>query len=72
MYSDWFSNPLISIAAIVLGEMWHNTAFMTLVPLAGLPSIPRALYGAGNADGADELVHSVQGEDECDGGRLWW
>ena len=53
VYFDWFSNPLISIVAIVLVEVWHNTAFMTLVLLAGLQSIPPELYDAGKADGAD-------------------
>ena len=53
VYFDWFSNPLISIVAIVLVEVWHNTAFMTLVLLAGLQSIPQELYDAGKADGAD-------------------
>jgi ABC-type sugar transport system permease subunit len=72
VYVDWFLNPLISIAVIVLVEMWHNTALMTLVLLAGLPSIPQELYDAGKADGADELVHDVQGDDECHGGHLWW
>jgi multiple sugar transport system permease protein len=53
VYFDWFSNPLISIFAIVMVEVWHNTAFMTLVLLAGLQSIPQELYDAGKADGAD-------------------
>jgi multiple sugar transport system permease protein len=52
VYFDWFSNPLISIVAIVMVEVWHNTAFMTLVLLAGLQSIPQELYDAGRADGA--------------------
>jgi len=53
VYFDWFSNPLISIVAIVLVEVWHNTAFMMLVLLAGLQSIPQELYDAGKADGAE-------------------
>ena len=52
VYFDWFSGPLISIVAIVMVEVWHNTAFMTLVLLAGLQSIPQELYDAGKADGA--------------------
>jgi multiple sugar transport system permease protein len=52
VYFDWFSSPLISIVAIVLVEVWHNTAFMMLVLLAGLQSIPQELYDAGKADGA--------------------
>lgn len=53
VYFDWFSSPFISIVAIVLVEVWHNTAFMMLVLLAGLQSIPQELYDAGKADGAD-------------------
>lgn len=53
VYFDWFSNPFISIVAIVLVEVWHNSAFMMLVLLAGLQSIPQELYDAGKADGAE-------------------
>ena len=53
VYFDWFSTPFISIVAIVLVEVWHNTAFMMLVLLAGLQSIPQELYDAGKADGAE-------------------
>jgi multiple sugar transport system permease protein len=53
VYFDWFSSPLISIVAIVLVEVWHNTAFMMLVLLAGLQAIPQELYEAGKADGAE-------------------
>jgi len=52
VYFDWFSGPLISIVAIVMVEVWHNTAFMTLVLLAGLQSIPQELYDAAKVDGA--------------------
>jgi multiple sugar transport system permease protein len=53
VYFDWFSSPFISIVAIVLVEVWHNSAFMMLVLLAGLQSIPQELYDAGKADGAE-------------------
>ncbi len=52
VYFDWFSTPFISIIAIVLVEVWHNTSFMMLVLLAGLQSIPQELYDAARADGA--------------------
>jgi multiple sugar transport system permease protein len=52
VYFDWFSSPAISILAIVLVEVWHNTAFMMLVLLAGLQAIPQELYDAAKADGA--------------------
>jgi multiple sugar transport system permease protein len=52
VYFDWFGSTLISVVAIVLVEVWHNTPFMMLVLLAGLQSIPLELYDAAKADGA--------------------
>jgi multiple sugar transport system permease protein len=52
VYFDWFSTPFLSILAVVLVEIWHNTPFMMLVLLAGLQSIPQELYQAAKADGA--------------------
>jgi ABC-type sugar transport system permease subunit len=53
VYFDWFSSPFISIVAVVLVEVWHNTPFMMLVLLAGLQSIPQELYEAARVDGAN-------------------
>ncbi len=52
VYFDWFSTPFLSILAVVLVDVWHNTPFMMLVLLAGLQSIPPDLYEAARADGA--------------------
>jgi multiple sugar transport system permease protein len=52
VYFDWFATPFISILAVVLVEVWHNTPFMMLVLLAGLQSIPQELYQAAKVDGA--------------------
>ncbi len=52
VYFDWFSSPFVSIVAVVLVEVWHNTPFMMLVLLAGLQSIPQELYDAARVDGA--------------------
>ncbi|HSF04785.1 MAG TPA: sugar ABC transporter permease [Methylomirabilota bacterium] len=52
VYFDWFATPFISVVAVVLVEVWHNTPFMMLVLLAGLQSIPQELYQAAKADGA--------------------
>lgn len=52
VYFDWFATPLLSIIAVVLVDVWHNTPFMMLVLLAGLQSIPQELYEAARADGA--------------------
>src|SRR6266567_2447762 len=53
VYFDWFSSPLVSLIAVVLVEIWHNTPFMMLVLLAGLQSIPQELYQAAKVDGAN-------------------
>jgi multiple sugar transport system permease protein len=52
VYFDWFASAWLSILAVVLVEVWHNTPFMMLVLLAGLQSIPQELYDAAKADGA--------------------
>ena len=52
VYFDWFSSPAISVVAVVLVEVWHNTPFMMLVLLAGLQSIPQQLYDSAKVDGA--------------------
>ena len=52
VYFDWFATPVLSIASVVLVEVWHNTPFMMLVLLAGLQSIPQELYESARVDGA--------------------
>jgi multiple sugar transport system permease protein len=52
VYFDWFGSSFISIVAVVLVEIWHNTPFMMLVLLAGLQSIPQELYDSAKVDGA--------------------
>jgi multiple sugar transport system permease protein len=52
VYFDWFATPALSIASVVLVEVWHNTPFMMLVLLAGLQSIPQELYESARVDGA--------------------
>jgi len=53
VYFDWFATRFLSIVAVVLVDVWHNTPFMMLVMLAGLQSIPPELYDAARADGAN-------------------
>jgi len=53
VYFDWFKTPFLSIFAIVLVDVWHNTPFVMLVLLAGLQSIPQEVYEAARADGAN-------------------
>ena len=52
VYFDWFGSAFISIVAVVLVEIWHNTPFMMLVLLAGIQSIPQELYDSAKVDGA--------------------
>ena len=52
VYFDWFGSAFISIVAVVLVEIWHNTPFMMLVLLAGLQSIPQEIYDSAKVDGA--------------------
>lgn len=52
VYFDWFANPFLAICSIVAVEVWHNTAFMMIVLLAGLQAIPQELYEVAEVDGA--------------------
>jgi multiple sugar transport system permease protein len=52
VYFDWFASTALALMSVVLVEVWHNTAFMMLVLLAGIQSIPQELYDAAKADGA--------------------
>src|SRR5258705_480399 len=56
VYFDWFATPLLSIASVVLVEVWHNTPFMMLVLLAGLQSIPPELFESARAAAARRLA----------------
>lgn len=55
VYFDWFATPALAIFSIVMVEVWHNTAFMMIVLLAGLQSIPQELYEAARVDGGSPL-----------------
>jgi len=48
---DWASGGVITLLTIVFADMWKVTPFVTLVLLAGLESIPEALYEACAMDG---------------------
>jgi multiple sugar transport system permease protein len=41
--------------AVVLTDVWKNTAFLTVIFLGGLQGIPTELYEAAKIDGADRL-----------------
>ena len=49
---DWFGGTWSSLAIICLSEIWKTTPFMSLLLLAGLAQVDRALDEAAKVDGA--------------------
>jgi multiple sugar transport system permease protein len=49
---QWLSSPTLAFVAICVAIMWKASSFMALMLLAGLQTIPRALYEAAEVDGA--------------------
>ena len=49
---EWYGNNALAFWAVVLAEVWMWTPFMMLLSLAGLNSIPPALYEAAEVDRA--------------------
>lgn len=48
----WTASTLMAIPTVAIVEVWQNTAFVTLVLLAGLQAVPQELYEAALVDGA--------------------
>ena len=48
----WFEQPATARMSVVLASVWLWTPFVTICVLAGLQSIPPALYEAAKVDGA--------------------
>jgi multiple sugar transport system permease protein len=48
----WLSNPQVAKLTIVLVDVWQSTAFMILIFLAGLQSLPQEPYEAAIVDGS--------------------
>lgn len=48
----WTSDPLLSVIAIILVDVWQWTPFITLVMLAGLRALPAETFEAASLDGA--------------------
>jgi multiple sugar transport system permease protein len=48
----WLSEPASAFAAVLLTEVWHNTAFVFLVLLGALQMLPQEPYEAATIDGA--------------------
>ncbi len=49
----WLVNVNLARLAVVLTDVWKNTAFLTVVFLGGLQGIPLEVYEAAKMDGAD-------------------
>lgn len=52
---DWLSNPFWAMPAIILFAVWKNFGYTMMIFLAGLQTIPEALYEAAEIDGAGPL-----------------
>lgn len=48
----WVADPVLSMWAVVIVDVWKTTPFMALMLLAALQLIPRDLYEAARIDGA--------------------
>jgi multiple sugar transport system permease protein len=50
---DWFGDPNLAMAAIVIIDTWRWTPFVVLIATAALLSLPRDLFEAAEIDGAN-------------------
>lgn len=48
----WLAQPGMSLAAVIVTDVWKTTPFVALLLLAGLQTIPKPLYEAAKVDGA--------------------
>ncbi len=51
----WLADPVLSMLAVILVDVWKTTPFMTLLILAGLQSIPSNIYQSAAVDGAGRI-----------------
>src|SRR5438093_4423221 len=51
----FLANPNLSLASIILVNIWKNYAFVMIVIMAALQAIPDELYEAAHVDGASGL-----------------
>ena len=49
---DWFGDPNLAMAAIVIIDTWRWTPFVVLIATAALLSLPRDIFEAAEIDGA--------------------
>ncbi len=53
---DWLTSPTAALPSLALAVVWRHAGYTMLVCLAGLESIPDALYEASRIDGASRLA----------------
>ncbi len=49
---NWLGNPITAMMAVIAGDVWKTTPFISILLLAGLQSISQELYEAYAIDGA--------------------
>lgn len=49
---NWLGDPITAMMAVIAGDVWKTTPFISILLLAGLQSIPGELYEAHTMDGA--------------------
>lgn len=49
---NWLGNPTMTFIAAIITNIWLGCAFMMMISLGGLQSIPNELYEAADIDGA--------------------
>jgi trehalose/maltose transport system permease protein len=52
----WLADPSLTMAAVVMVDVWKATPFMALLILAALQALPRGIYEAARVDG----VHPIK------------
>ncbi|WP_407520838.1 carbohydrate ABC transporter permease [Methylobacterium oryzisoli] len=55
----WFEQPATAMFSVVLASVWLWTPFVTICVLAGLQTIPPALYEAARVDGAGPVARFI-------------
>lgn len=48
---DWLSNPDMAIFTLVIAGVWHSSGLMMVIIFAGLQSVDREIWRAGQVDG---------------------
>lgn len=51
---DWLQDPATAIPAIAFVSVWQALGYMIVMFMAGIESVPKALYEAADIDGANE------------------